>query len=214
MEKNKKIINNISSKNKSIKKEKINNKKIKFNKKIINKIKNKINNKEKNNKKINSGIFSEKDFISPTYINLKNPKYLEIDEYFYSGIIIVNYYREYNELILKSLIETNINMNISMFYEKQDTSKTIKELTYNIGNVGVELKQSSENRQDIDIAAFTYNDAKYIRKEIQLNNEEIYFFYIYLNIFSKDKKELEYNLDKIEGILQSKGLQTRFSNFR
>lgn len=184
------------------------------NKKIINKIKNKINNKEKNNKKINSGIFSEKDFISPTYINLKNPKYLEIDEYFYSGIIIVNYYREYNELILKSLIETNINMNISMFYEKQDTSKTIKELTYNIGNVGVELKQSSENRQDIDIAAFTYNDAKYIRKEIQLNNEEIYFFYIYLNIFSKDKKELEYNLDKIEGILQSKGLQTRRSNFR
>ena len=211
MKKNKKIINNISSKNKSIKKENINkkimenNKIIKVNKKIINKI---------NNKKINSGFFSEKDFISPTYINLKNPKYLEIDEYFYSGIIIVNYYREYNELILKSLIETNINMNISMFYEKQDTSKTIKELTYNIGNVGVELKQSSENRQDIDIAAFTYNDAKYIRKEIQLNNEEIYFFYIYLNIFSKDKKELEYNLDKIEGILQSKGLQTRRSNFR
>ena len=28
------------------------------------------------------GFFSEKDFISPTYINLKNPKYLEIDEYF------------------------------------------------------------------------------------------------------------------------------------
>ena len=222
MKKNKKINNNISSKNKSIKKENINkkiiesNKIIKINKKIINKIKNKIiiNNKEKNNKKINGGFFSEKDFISPTYINLKNPKYLEIDEYFYSGIIIVNYYREYNELILKSLIETNINMNISMFYEKQDTSKTIKELTYNIGNVGVELKQSSENRQDIDIAAFTYNDAKYIRKEIQLNNEGIYFFYIYLNIFSKDKKELEYNLDKIEGILQSKGLQTRRTNFR
>ena len=222
MKKNKKINNNISSKNKLIKKENTNkkiienNKIIKTNNKIINKIKNKIiiNNKEKNDKKINGGFFSEKDFISPTYINLKNPKYLEIDEYFYSGIIIVNYYREYNELILKSLIETNINMNISMFYEKQDTSKTIKELTYNIGNVGVELKQASENRQDIDIAAFTYNDAKYIRKEIQLNNEGFYFFYIYLNIFSKDKKELEYNLDKIEGILQSKGLQTRRTNFR
>ena len=105
-------------------------------------------------------------------------------------------------------------MNISIFYEKGDTSKIIKELTYNIGNVGVELKQSNENRQDIDIAAFTYNDAKYIRKEIQINNEEVYFLYIYLNVFSKDKKELEYNLDKIEGILQSKGLQTRRANFR
>jgi len=105
-------------------------------------------------------------------------------------------------------------MNISIFYEKMDTSKIIKELTYNIGNVGVELKQSNENRMDIDIAAFAYNDAKYIRKEIQINNEEVYFLYIYLNIFSKDKKELEYNLDKIEGILQSRGLQTRRSNFR
>ena len=139
---------------------------------------------------------------------------MEIDEYFYSGIIIVNYYREYNELILKSLIETNINMNISIFYEKGDTSKILKELTYNIGNVGVELKQASDNRQDIDIAAFTYNDAKYIRKEIQINNEEIYFLYIYIILFSKDKKELEYNLDKVEGILKSKGLQTRRSNFR
>jgi len=105
-------------------------------------------------------------------------------------------------------------MNISIFYEKGDTSKIIKELTYNIGNVSVELKQSNENRADIDIAAFAYNDAKYIRKEIQVNNEEVYFLYIYLNIFSKDKKELEYNLDKIEGILQSRGLQTRRSNFR
>ena len=31
-------------------------------------------------------------------------------------------------------------------------------------------KQFNDNRQDIDIAAFTYNDAKYIRKEIQINN--------------------------------------------
>ena len=84
---------------------------------------------------------------------------------------------------MKSLIEANINMNISIFYEKGDTSKIIKELTYNIGNVGVELKKSSENRQDIDIAAFTYNDAKYIRKEIQINNEEVYFLYILFKSF-------------------------------
>ena len=105
-------------------------------------------------------------------------------------------------------------MNISIFYEKKDSLKTLKELSYNIGNVGVELKQFNENRQDIDIAEYAYNDAKYIRKQIQIDNEDIYFLYIYLNIFSKNKKELEYNLDKIEGILQSKGLQTRRSNFR
>ena len=105
-------------------------------------------------------------------------------------------------------------MNISIFYEKQDSYKTIRDLTYHIGNIGVELKESNQNRQDIDIAAFAYNDAKYIRKEIQVNNEDIYFLYIYINLYSENQKELEYYLNKIEGITQSKGMQTRRANFR
>ena len=145
---------------------------------------------------------------------MQNPKYFEIDNLYYSSLIVVNYYREQTELLLKNLIETNINMNISIFYEKQDSYKTIKDLTYHIGNVGVELKEANENRQDIDIASYTYNDAKYIRKEIQVNNEELYFLYIYINLYSKDINELEYNLNKIEGISQSKGMQTRRANFR
>ena len=172
--------------------------------------------KEKNKKnfKFIKGSISEKDLISPSYINMQNPKYIEIDNLFYSGLIVVNYYREQTEIILKSLIETNINMNISIFYEKQDPYKTIKDLTYHIGNVGVEIKDNSENRQDMDIAAFTYNDAKYIRKEIQINNEDIYYLYIYIDLYAEDVKELEYNLNKIEGITQSKGMQTIRANFR
>ena len=82
---------------------------------------------------------------------------------FFSVILVTNYNREQSELILKSLIDTNININISIFYEKQDSYKTIRNLTYHIGNVGVDLKGKNQNRQDIDIAAFTYNDAKYIK---------------------------------------------------
>ena len=128
--------------------------------------------------------------------------------------MVVNYYREQTDILLKTLIETNINMNVSIFYEKQDSYKTIKDLTYHIGNVGVELKESNQNRQDIDIVAFAYNDAKYIRKEIQVNNEDIYFLYIYINVYAEEIKELEYFLNKIEGITQSKGMQTRRANFR
>ena len=105
-------------------------------------------------------------------------------------------------------------MNISIFYEKQNSYKTIKDLTYHIGNVGVELKEGNQNREDIDIAAYTYNDAKYIRKEIQVNNEDIYFLYIYLNVYSDNLEDLEYYLNKLEGISQSKGLQTIRGNFR
>ena len=160
------------------------------------------------------GVFSQKDFLSPSYINLSNPKYIEIDNTYYSTLIIVNYFREQMDLILKSIIDTNINLNISIFYEKQDKYKTIKDLTYHIGNVGLELKESNENRQDFDIATFTYNDAKYIRKEMQINNEDLYFLYIYITVFSEDIKELEYLLNKVEGIMQANGMQTRRAYFR
>ena len=171
----------------------------------------------KKNKILNSiiqGSINSKNEIYPSYVNLQNPKYIEVDNLYYSGLIAVDYYREQNDLILKNLIETNIDMNISMFYERQDTYKMIKELTYHIGNVGVEIKESNENRQDIDIAAFTYNDAKYIRREMQINNEDLYFLYLYIIIYDKDLKKLEYFLNKIEGIAQSKGIKTRRANFR
>ena len=161
-----------------------------------------------------SGSFSGEDFLAPSYINLNNPKFIEIDYNYYGSILIINYFREQTELILRSVIDTNIDINISIFYEKQETYKTIRDLTYHIGNVGADLKSNNQNRQDIEIAAFTYDDAKYIRKELQINNEDLYYLYIYINTYSQDLKELEYLLNKIEGILQSRGMQTRRAYFR
>ena len=161
-----------------------------------------------------SGSFSGEDFLAPSYINLNNPKFIEIDYNYYGSILIINYFREQTELILRSVIDTNIDINISIFYEKQETYKTIRDLTYHIGNVGADLKSNNQNRQDIEIAAFTYDDAKYIRKELQINNEDLYYLYIYINTYSQELKELEYLLNKIEGILQSRGMQTRRAYFR
>ncbi|MCI8481645.1 MAG: DUF87 domain-containing protein [Clostridia bacterium] len=174
--------------------------------------------KQKNEKKkeleILEGIFSNKNQIYPTYVNLKNPKYIEIEDTYFSSLLIVNYYHEQNDLLLKNLIDTNINMNISMFYEKKDSYKMIRELTYYIGNTGVDLETKNQNSQDIELVAYTHNDAKYIRKQMQVNNQELYFFYLYITVFSKNIRELEYLLNKVEGMLQSKGMQSRKAYFR
>ena len=176
----------------------------------------KIENKKIENEKNNflEGVRNLKDEIAPSYMNMKNPNYLEIDNLFYSGLIVVNYYREQNDILLKTLLETNINMNISIFYEKQDQYKTIKDLTYHIGNVSVDIQENNPNREDIDIAIYTYNDAKYIRKEMQVNNEDLYYLYMYVEIFADNTKDLEYYINNIEGLMQSRGMQTRRANFR
>lgn len=101
-----------------------------------------------------------------------------------------------------------------MFYEKLDTYKTIKDLTYHIGNTGVDLKDGKQNREDIEIATFSYNDAKYIRKEMQVNNQDLYYLCMYVNVFADSEKELEYLLNKVEGLMQSYGIITRRANFR
>ena len=57
----------------------------------LKKIKNKMPKKENKNTKL-EGIFTTKDLLSPSYINLSNPKYIEIDNLFYSNLIITIYY--------------------------------------------------------------------------------------------------------------------------
>ena len=160
------------------------------------------------------GVFSKKDYLSPSYIDLNNPQYIKIDGTYYSGLLIVDYLREQTDLILKNIVETNENIYLSIFYEKQDTYKVIKDLTYNIGNVSVDLEKIGENRQDAEIAAFTYNDAKYIRKEMQINNEELYFIYTYITVFSDNKKELFEKVNKIEGLLRNQGMISKKAYFR
>ena len=66
-----------------------------------------------------------------------------------------------------------------MFYEKLDTYKTIRDLTYYIGNIGVELKNGKQNREDEEIISYSYSDAKYIRKEMQVNNQDLYYLCVY-----------------------------------
>ena len=110
-----------------------------------------------------------------------------------------------------------MNVLISMFYEKQDSYQTIKDLTYYIGNSSVELKEHNENREDMEITAFSYNDAKYIRKQMQIHNEDLYYLSMYIIVFSNKESELEVLLNKMEGILQtngisSKSLETTFIN--
>ena len=55
------------------------------------KIKNKKvkNTKKENNLNFLEGIFSDNDYLSPSYINLNNPKYIEIDNIYYSSILII-----------------------------------------------------------------------------------------------------------------------------
>lgn len=151
---------------------------------------------------------------NPLYINLTNPQYIEIDGMFFSSLLIINYNRIFQELIFKNILEINENILISIYIEKNNQYKIIKEIAKNIGNTTVDLEKINNSRIDIDIAKSSLEDAKYIRREMQLNNQQLLYFYTYITTYSKNKEELKNQINKIEEILQNSGLKSKKSYFR
>lgn len=151
---------------------------------------------------------------NPLYINLTNPQYIEIDGMFFSSLLIINYNRIFQELIFKNILEINENILIAIYIEKNNQYKIIKEIAKNIGNTTVDLEKINNSRIDIDIAKSSLEDAKYIRREMQLNNQQLLYFYTYITTYSKNKEELKNQINKIEEILQNSGLKSKKSYFR
>ena len=151
---------------------------------------------------------------NPLYINLTNPQYIEIDGMFFSSLLIINYNRIFQELIFKNILEINENILISIYIEKNNQYKIIKEIAKNIGNTTVDLEKINNSRIDIDIAKSSLEDAKYIRREMQLNNQQLLYFYTYITTYSKNKEELKNQINKIEEILQNSGLKSKKAYFR
>lgn len=154
------------------------------------------------------------DCILPDSINFNDPRFFEMDTFFYSGLIIVNYPKEQRINWLSPLISLDFNVDISMFYEKLEPGKVVREITYHIGDMGGALKTVSQNQQDIDIIKSSYEDAKYIRNQIQVNKEDLYHLCIYCLVYEKDFEQLKINLERLEAVCASMGLQTRRAIFR
>lgn len=160
------------------------------------------------------GELDWKDNILPSSLDFRNPEYFCMDGYFYSGVIVVDYPKGTNSNWITTLLNIDFNVDLSVFYEKLDSSKVIREITYHIGDMGGVLKTVNQNQQDIDIIKSSYEDAKYIRKQLQVNKEELYYLCMYFLVYADNLEELKFNLERLEGICASIGLKTRRGLFR
>ena len=104
---------------------------------------------------------------------------------------------KWNGGFLDKILSLGIDMQISIYYEKQNTNETVKNLT-----------------GYINIMSKTYNDAKYIREAIQLLGEELYYINIYILIYSNSMKKLEVNMRRIENIAGRVGITLLRANFK
>lgn len=157
---------------------------------------------------------SETDLICSSYIDFECPKYALIDGIYFSSLLIINYAREIEPLFLNKIMSLDIDIQMAIYYDKKSSYDVIKELTYNIGSAGATIKTSNENQQDIEILGNTYNDAKYIRKQLQVGEEELFYLTVYIGTYANNIEELEKNLQRIESVALGNGLITIRGNYR
>lgn len=152
--------------------------------------------------------------ICPTFVDTTNSKYMMIDNTYISSLFIQNYNSEMEGGFLDKLISSDIKFVLSMFYGKRSTYETIKELTGVIGNSGANIKVSGENQIDIDLMRGSYENAKYIKKQLQIENDVLFDLNIYLLVYADSIEELNESIRRMESLAIACGLTARHGIFR
>ena len=112
------------------------------------------------------------------------------------------------------MIERNAVYDMAIYISKMDTLKVLKELTYYISSSNAEIKTATDNQIDIDVLNMHKNDAKDLRKEIQINNQEVYKINIFITLYNKNKEELLKQITDLKTKLYSKQIFSNITNFR
>ena len=154
------------------------------------------------------------NYIYPNSIDNKNFKYILLDNKYIATICIHGYpnFLAFTEIF--KLLENVAYDEIVFSIHKQDTNKILKDLSNNIFKNEAEKNLISKEQIDVDILNKTSIDAKNLRYEIQINNEEIYKVYLYILIKAYNKDEIISKIKEIQNACFSKRLLTSALNFR
>ena len=150
----------------------------------------------------------------PSFIDNSNFNYLKVDDKYIASLVIYDYpVKIYFTQIINS-IEKKYMYDVSIYIQKLDTLKVLKDISYNLSNYKSELKTTNKNQIDIDLLNKQQIDSKELRKQIQLNNEEVYKFNLFITFYSYNKDELFKIIKNFQSKLFSKQIYSNISNFR
>lgn len=155
-----------------------------------------------------------KESIYPSFIEVNDFRYIKVDDKYISNIVIYDFPTFNTFLSIIEDIPKDTEYTMSMYIQKQDSYKVLKELTYSISTSKSELKTSSSSQVDIDIINKLKDDANSLRKEIQINNQEIFYVNFILTFYSQEKQNLFKQLKYFQSRLYSKQLYSKITNFR
>ena len=158
--------------------------------------------------------FSNEEYNIPGYVDATNFKFIDFDNKFLAGIVIKKLPNMFNFLDVIKAIPKNEIYDLAIYISKKDSSKVLKEISYYISSSSSEQKTVNKNQVDIDILSKVKEDAKELRRAIQIDGEDIFYINILFTFVCTDKFELLRCVKDFRGKLYSKGIISNVLNFR
>lgn len=156
----------------------------------------------------------DKESIYPSYIDNTDFRCVEIDGKFIASLILYEFPKFNMFLSVIESIPKDLEYTMSIYIQKQDTYKILKELMQFISTSKSEIKTAKSSQIDFDLITRSNDDANALRKEIQINNQEIFYTNFILTFYSDSKDKLFKILKRFQSKLYSKQLYSKIANFR
>ena len=163
---------------------------------------------------VKDGCVNVIDLICPSSVDTRSPSYVFIDGMYVSTLLIVTYPYERYAGWLTGIINHDEGVETNIFYEPLDKSKIIKELTYMIGTTGAKRKSTGENQSDVDVIDTSLGHARYMRAQMQLENEDPYYIYILVSVYGETLQKMNDRLTSIESKLGALDIMSRRADYR
>ena len=145
------------------------------------------------------GLTSLKDVIAPAAVSFNNA-YFELNGKLGRSFFVLAYPREVTTSWLSTIINMDVEMDLSMFIYPIDSADILKKLRNKVGQLGSQLTIEQEKglvrNPELEAA---YKNVEFLRDQLQQGTERFFKFGLYFTLYADEKADL----DKSTSILES-----------
>ncbi len=145
-----------------------------------------------------------KDIIAPSFIQ-EEQNHLKFGEKLARSFFVFSYPHYLTSGWFSSVINLDVQMNVSFFIDPVDTGETLKRLRKKITEVQAQMTENNEKGLVRDpILETAYVDLEELRDKLQAAEERMFKFGLYITIYGDNEEDLSNIENSLRSIFESK----------
>lgn len=165
-------------------------------------------------KNYREGLTTLKDLLAPSALHFESNRF-QLNNKYARTFFVLAYPRMLSTNWLSFIINSEGELDVSMFVYPIDSAVILKKLKSKVGEIGSQISINQEKGMVRDPMLETaYKDVESLRDDLSQGTEKYFRFALYFTIYAEDEKELEKNSTILESSLGAKLVVTKRALFQ